>query len=119
MIRCLKSIGYVRVDPISSLPLNIYYGIPGISETEWIVRIYKDSGIWKYDIVNDIVYREAEYRDGRSIIYTKNASGEYTYFSDLIKSILEHQFDVVMNWLKYDKELSIKNKKKQIDKDFI
>ena len=119
MIRCLKSIGYVRVDPSSSLPFNIYYGIPGISETEWIVRIYRDSGVWKYDIVNDIVYMEAEYRDGGSIIYTKNATGDYTYFSDIITMMLEHKFDEVMRWLKYDKELSIKNKKKQIDKDFI
>lgn len=112
MIKCLKSIGYVKVEPMTSLPLNIYFGIPGISATEWIVRIYKDFGVWKYDIINDIVYREG------CGIYTKNASGEYTYFSGFIKTVLEHNFAEVMRWLKYDKELSIKNKKKQIDKDF-
>lgn len=113
IIKYAKSIGFVEVK-ISDYNIynnNFYYGLPELPSHSWFMRLYTTGGGHSLDIVN------AVYISSDGIIETSNVKpyDEFRNYKYHLNCLLKKTRDLIL----ISKEIQIKQKIAEINKDFV
>lgn len=113
IIKYAKSIGFVEVK-ISDYNIynsNFYYGLPELPSHSWFMRLYTTGRGHSLDIVN------AVYISKEGIIETSNVKpyDEFRNYKYHLNSLLKKSRDLIL----ISKEIQIKQKIAEINKDFV